>query len=639
MSLNYKTAYNKADGDEDAYLRHLHIQKGSDLNTDDRLIAADEWTKYNGTRKKSKSGSSGSVGATLTTGIDDILGNQRESFGGKSYTGEFVGLQDAFRLFVNDAQTGLGSVGDMVSNLIEMSKNQILLFYEQQTDLFAKINQETGLSGALSKDFREEITNTSVYANRLGISFDQVSSAITQILENSGRFRVMSEETMNKIMLMSNVAFKSVEDAAKSIETFQNISLGAMNAMEAVDKMALSSFQLGLNAKKTTEGVVTNLAKLNQFGFKDGVDGLNRMVQKSVEFKTNLSDIFNLADKVMDPTNAIELSANLQVIGGALGDFNDPLKMMYMATNNVEGLQDALIGSVEQLVQFNNESGRFEITGANLRRAKAMAETLGMSYDDLANTAVNAAQRTSAFTEMLSSGMIMDEGLKEFVANMAQMKNGQMVVEITSKELREELGGKTEIALNQMTDAQAALLKGYQDEFISMDTTDIAIQQVNLMQNLDRNLSFIAASTRLAAGKDINQLLELTGLNTKEINNSMRSSADSWVEFGKDLNNNLIAKPLQDVFNKVKLDNTIPPTAIPANGSTATNASTQNKQTNQSNSEDSSLISEKVNKIIMEVNVSAPALLDQFQKWLLANWDSIMKDIKNNTYFSNINRD
>jgi hypothetical protein len=413
--------------------------------------------------------------------------------------------------------------------------------------------------------------------------------------------------------------------------------------MEAVDKMALSSFQLGLNAKKTTEGVVTNLAKLNQFGFKDGVDGLNRMVQKSVEFKTNLSDIFNLADRVMDPTNAIELSANLQVIGGALGDFNDPLKLMYMATNNVEGLQDALIGSVEQLVQFNNESGRFEITGANLRRAKAMAEALGMSYDDLANTAVNAAQRTSAFTEMLSSGMIMDEGLKEFVANMAQMKNGQMVVEITSKELREELGGKTEIALSQMTDKQAALLKGYQDEFISMDTTDIAIQQVNLMQNLDRNLSFIAASTRLAAGKDINKLLELTGLNTKEINNSLRSSADNWVEFGKDLNNNLVLKPVDEILNRLtnkgKLDNTIPTTTIPANSLSATNASTQSNQSNQSNSGDSSLISEKVNKIIMEVNVSAPALLDQFQKWLLANWDSITKDIKNNTYFSNINRD
>lgn len=615
MSLDYRAAYNRANGDKDAYLHHLHIQKGSDLNTDDRFIAAEEWIKYNGT----KGGSRGSsIGATLTSGIDDILGNQRESFGGKSYTGEFVGLQDAFRLFVNDAQTGLGSVGDMISNIIEMSKNQTLLFYKQQTDLFAKINQETGLSGALSKDFREEITNTSVYANRLGISFDQVSTAVSKILENSGRFRVMSEETMNKIMLMSNVAFKSVEDAANSIESFQNISLGAMDAMEAVDKMALSSFQLGLNAKKTTEGVVANLAKLNQFGFKDGIDGLNRMVQRSIEFKTNLSDIFNLADKVMDPTNAIELSANLQVIGGALGDFNDPLKMMYMATNNIEGLQDALIGSVEQMVQFNNESGRFEITGANLRRAKAMAESLGMSYNDLATTAVNAAQRTSAFTEMLSSGNIMDEGLKEFVANMAQMKNGQMVVEITSKELQEKLGGKTEIALSQMTAAQAALLKGYQDEFISMDTTDIAIQQVNLMQNLDRNLSFIAASTRLAAGKDINKLLELTGLDTKELNNSMRRSADNWVEFGKDLNDNIVLKPLQDIINKL----------------TSTQTSATSTQTStQSNNANSSVISDKVNKLVMDVNIQAPALFDQFQKWLIDNWSIVEAKIKSSGYF------
>lgn len=625
MTFDYQDAYNRSGDNIKEYFTQLIGQNGgNDLDSKQITTAWSEYNKYRGNRRRS-SESTGTVSGTIATGIDDILGNQKESFGGNTYAGEFVGLQDAFRSLMN-SKTDFINFGDIVSNIIEKSKEQILLIYRQQTDLFAKINEQTGLSGQLSKDFREEITKTTVYANRLGISFDQVSSAIAQILENSGRFRVMNEETMNKVMLMSKIAFSTVEDAAKSIESFQNISLGTMDAMEAVDKMALSSFQLGLNAKKTTEGVMANLAKLNQFGFKDGVDGLNRMVQRSIEFKTNLSDIFNLADKVMDPTNAIELSANLQVIGGALGDFNDPLKMMYMATNNVEGLQDALIGSVEQMVQFNEESGRFEITGANLRRAKAMAEALGMSYTDLATTAVNAAQRTSAYTDILSSGFIMDEGLKEFVANMAQMKNGQMVVEITSKELQEKLGGKTEIALSQMTEQQAVLLKGYQDEFIKMDSTDIAIKQVNVMQNLDRNVSFIAAATRLEAGKGLTKILELTGLDIEKLNKAMRGTADDIVMFEKDINNQILGA----------LESTIRGTIQPKQEETTkipTEASNTSIQP-VTKSEDNTLstTTEKINKVVMDVNIQAPALFDQFQKWLINNWDELISKITGYRY-------
>ena len=47
-----------------------------------------------------------------------------------------------------------------------------------------------------------------------------------------------------------------------------------------------------------------------------------------------------------------------------------------MATNNVEGLQDAIIGVAGSMATYNTEQGRFEITGINLRRAKDLANEL-----------------------------------------------------------------------------------------------------------------------------------------------------------------------------------------------------------------------------------------------------------------------
>lgn len=617
MALDYKKAFDDSGGDADAYEQILRLQARTNGETLNMQEATNEYGKLAGRSSKS---TRSSFGSSIAGGVDDILGSQKETHGGKFYAGEFKSMQETWRLLMDESGGFAGPLG-ILKNIGGSIKDSFISYYEQQSDLLTNINENAGLSGEMSKDFREEITKTSVFANRLGISFSEVSEAMSSILEKSGRFRVMNEETMNSIALTSKIAFKNIEDAAASIESFQNISLGASDAMKAVEKTALNSFQLGLNAKKTTESMVINLDKLNQFGFKGGVDGLNRMVQRSIELKTNLNDVFELADKVMDPTKAIELSANLQVIGGALGDFNDPIKMMYMATNDVEGLQDALIGSVEQLTQFNEETGRFEITGANLRRAKAMAEQLGMSYKDLANTAVNAAQRSSALGDMLSSGLIVDKDLQEFVTNMAQMKNGQMVIEISSKELQEKLGSGTEIALSKMTESQAALLKGYQDEFVKMDDpTEIAVQQVNLVKNLERNVSFIAATMRHELlGTDVNKIMEAAGLNINGINSDIRSIADTSTKYIKEGNEWLMSKVLPQTSTPTQ--NNIQ--TIEGQYDKNSQPQSDNNKTggNSKSNQNTSSLQNTQTKHVIDLNIKGDQLFDEFKRWLLKNTD------------------
>jgi hypothetical protein len=176
------------------------------------------------------------------------------------------------------------------------------------------------------------------------------------------------------------------------------------------------------------------------------------MVQKSIEFRMNMQNVFDLADKVMSPEKAIDLAANLQVLGGAVGSLGDPFQMMYMATNNVEGLQDALIGAAESLAVYSEENGKFEITGVNLRRARAMADELGMSYQDLSNMAIAAAERTSAAADLMAAGISVDDKENYNLVDITRKEAKRLRIDVESR--RKELKADA-LAFGALVDKEA----------------------------------------------------------------------------------------------------------------------------------------------------------------------------------------
>ena len=211
------------------------------------------------------------------------------------------------------------------------------------------------------------------------------------------------------------------------------------------------------------------------------------MVQQSLEFRMNMSETFKVADKVMNPESAIELTANMQMLGGAIGDLNDPLKLMYMATNNVEGLQEAIQGAASGLATYNKEQGRFEITGANLRRAKEMANQLGISYSEFAKGAIAANEKIAAGEALASRGFNIDNKDREFLTNLSQMKDGQMQI-VVPKSLQDSLGkqlGSNEVRLDKLTDKQLNALKEYRDELEKMTPEQMAENMFTSQRNTE----------------------------------------------------------------------------------------------------------------------------------------------------------
>ena len=305
----------------------------------------------------------------------------------------------------------------------------------------------------------------------------------------------------------------SLAEVVEMIPGFERVGIGATGVVKAVADAGARSLSLGLSSQKVTKELSQNIGLLNSYGFQNGVQGLERMVQKATEFRISIAEVSKLADNVFTPEKAIDLAANLQVLGGAIGDFNDPLKLMYMATNNVEGLQDALIGAAGSLATYNQAQGRFEVTGLNLRKAREMAQALGVDYKELTNAAVAAQERLTAGESL--SGLNIKAEDKEFLTNIAQMKDGKMSVALQSKELQDYFG-KTSVALEDLSASQADKLLDYKKEFEKLPPEDIIRKQATDVENIRRDLTFLVASARLEGTKLIKAVADSTGISLEK---------------------------------------------------------------------------------------------------------------------------
>jgi hypothetical protein len=263
----------------------------------------------------------------------------------------------------------------------------------------------------------------------------------------------------------------------------------------------------------------------------------------------------------MNPEEAIDMAANLMSIGGAIGDLGDPLKMMYMATNNVEGIQDALIGATSSLATFNKESGKFEVIGINIRKAKAMADAMGISMSELRKGAIAAAERTSAAMDMLSNGLKLDKDQTDLITNLAHMKDGKMVMEIQGDKMKEILGIKgdvKEIALENLTQSQAEQLAEYQKRESEKTPEDIIRGQATNIENSTRDINYILrlliVQSSKTAGYALDTLASMLGVNPKEFSGATKKFRDeksSDIKSGFNQANEYIKENLNKDINNV----------------------------------------------------------------------------------------
>jgi hypothetical protein len=284
---------------------------------------------------------------------------------------------------------------------------------------------------------------------------------------------------------------------------------------------------------------MANLGKLNEFGFKNGVEGLTRMVQQAQSLKFSMEETYKVANKVFEPEGAIEMAAKLQMIGGAAGDLSDPLRAMYDVTNNMEGIQTSIIESARSLAVFDEAQGRFAVTGINLRVAKARADAMGMSMSEMTNLAVKAANQFEVMSQIDMFPQFKDGDQKEFIKNMAQLGSGGTIGFEIPKEMQKFFGGQAFVELSNMTGDQVAALQRYQEKIAGASLEDLSRSQFTVQTQMmsDINSIYLLLQNNLRRG-----------VARTEINDLMRSAQEALM---KPDNGQAIVDGATETLNKI----------------------------------------------------------------------------------------
>jgi hypothetical protein len=364
--------------------------------------------------------------------------------------------------------------------------------------------------GVLSKEgkgFSDNLRKSALYSNSLGVGLEELAKMQADYSEELGRNVVLSEEGLKAMTQLSTVVGLGAEGAAKMSADMDNMGYSAEKTRDFVNETLNDAHKMGLNASKVIKNISGNMKMLNKYNFKGGVKGLAKMAETTAKLGVDMSFATGMADKLFDIEGAVDMSAQLQVMGGEWSKLADPFKLMYMARNDMEGLTAALGKAAESSVHFNKENGEFEISAMEMHRLRKVAEQMGVSYEELAQAGKNAAKFTKIKSQMNFSigGSEEDKQLAEYLTNKGFIEDGKAKITIGSdKKLLSTLSEADKKILRDQVKEQQNIEKRAQESqtFDDKLTNLINMMKVTLIPIIDGIDSVLGPIARDLMGSD-----------------------------------------------------------------------------------------------------------------------------------------
>jgi len=360
------------------------------------------------------------------------------------------------------------------------------------TDQFRKdIITGIGMDVGFMDEMIEDISFAAEEFRGWALTPNDAMKMLKETAEDTGRAFILPKDALTQAAKLEELYDM---DMSNVLAAFDKIGVGSREATETTNKAVATAGRYGATVSQFLPKVADNIGKINTYGFQNGVNGLAEMVAQAQVLGFNFESALAAADKAFTPEGAIEMAAQLQMIGGAASELLDPFQLMYMAQNDVEGLQKAIVKSTESAVTFNEATGEFGISPAERLRLKSMADATGTDYENLAETAIKSVKRTQAMGEIGAfPGMTQQD--KELIASMADIDaGGEFFVKL----------GTEEIQLDDLADRMSAdstilqkLQKQSQKEMMSLDEVNKA--QLAIDEAMAANVAVIQTTLTQAA--------------------------------------------------------------------------------------------------------------------------------------------
>lgn len=292
--------------------------------------------------------------------------------------------------FLGQTKNDVVAIGSAVKNTYNRFKSWSGLFDIDKSIRMASLSM--GLLGKRSEMFRTNLKDASAQTIDFGIGMKELAELQSNFSQELGRSVLLSKENLISMGEMAAATGLGAEGTAKMVADMELQGYSAERTKDFIEQTMNDSSKMGLNASKVVKNMQQNMKLLNRYNFKGGVNGLKKMAETVTKLGIDMNSVSGMADKLFDIEGAVEMSAQLQVLGGSFSNLADPFKLMYMARNDMAGLVEELGKAAAGSATFNKETGEFEVSALELHRLRKIAEQTGVEYETLATAAKNAAK-------------------------------------------------------------------------------------------------------------------------------------------------------------------------------------------------------------------------------------------------------
>lgn len=338
------------------------------------------------------------------------------------------------------AKSNLGQIfGDAFENIFLASKYQALIdtvkqagetvakSWEKADQAAFNYGKRLGMTSHQVKAFRDDIIKLSDAGTNFGIrygkSLDDVIKLQSDFSAELGRNIKLTNSQLKDIAALSAVVGDDM--AVKFSAHLENFGMSTTQAGELMTQMFNKSVKQGISLETYSKNVTNNLHIAQQYTFKRGVDGLMAMAEQASKMKLDMEQTISLANKLADGgiEAAVNMSADLQVLGGPFAQFADPMALLHGSIMDMEDLSNQLTGLMGNMGRFNKETGQIDIGAFDRQRLRSAASSMGLDYGKLIESATQQAKRKEVEAQMSGLNNIPEE-YKELIMNTAQFQNG-----------------------------------------------------------------------------------------------------------------------------------------------------------------------------------------------------------------------
>ena len=286
-----------------------------------------------------------------------------------------------------------------------------------------------GQSAGYAKSVENELGKAAINVVKMGGSLESVIKTFGDINTAIGKTTYLSQQFYENVEAIEKYGVKG-ETINSFAKFFDKVGGGMDAATEKQIQLVNTAKAYGLNVGAFLGSVAGKLDMVNKYGFPKGVSDLSSMVVKSQLLGDTLSVAQKFADEIMDsPEKAYEYAAQLQTLGGSFSQLGDGAQLLYMAQNDLKGLNDQVINATRGIATFNKETGQFEISANERLRLKGL-KNLGIDANVVEETALKLAKQEKIMNEFNFSPKLFEGISKEqqqTLANYAQITAGGVI--------------------------------------------------------------------------------------------------------------------------------------------------------------------------------------------------------------------